>query len=135
MLIRKAIVWALERGAELFTGAVLAFIIYGPSNFPAHSTWIEEIRLNLFGVGFFYVASGFVVSCVAFGLLLPRRKPLSHGALIGTLFVAHALLFFAFIARGSELPLAPIASGAVAVFLINVAGTSVLKVERASPRV
>ncbi len=127
MLMKTLAVWLLERAAELLTGAILAYLVFGPSNFPPGSGLAGEIRVGLVAVSFFYVASGYIISCVAFGLLTPRRKPLLHGATMAALFLAHSLVFSLFIAGGAFFPVLLIIGGAIAVFAFNAAGTALLQ--------
>lgn len=117
----------MERATEIFSGAVLALIIFGPSGVLPGATLLDELRVNLLAVGFFYMASGYAVSCVAMGLLSPRRSPLLHGIIMAIFFVANALVFFLFVGGGGELPLVAIIVGAAIVLVINAVGTIVLK--------
>jgi hypothetical protein len=127
MLIRIGLVWSLERAAELFAGAVLALIIFGRSSSPMGATLLGELKLNLIGFSFFYVASGYIVSCIAFGLLSPRRRPWVHGASMAAIFLAHAAIFFLFTTGGFAFPILALVAGAGVVAFVNTAGTAVLK--------
>lgn len=124
MLIRL-LVWLLERAAELLLGAFLSLATFGRSDFPPGATDWQELRLNLIGVSFFMIGSGYIVSCAGLGLRATRPKPVSYGILMSLVFVGHVLLFF--LVAGADLPpLVLVATGAFVVGMVNVTGAALL---------
>jgi hypothetical protein len=133
MLMRTVAIWIVERATELLAGAALTLAIFGPSDFPLGATVWDELRTALLAVGFFYVASAYVVSCVAVGLLSRRREPVMHGGAMAGLFIGHTLIFFLVIGSGNSFPILLVVVGTVVVFLVNAAGAEVLKRTRREP--
>lgn len=121
----KVAIWLGERALELLLGALLVLAIYDPSDFPRGATPWQELKVNLFAVSFFYVASGYIVSCVALGLLKSRSAPVRHGATMTLVFVGHCLVFFLIGAAG--FPFLAVAVGALIVLFINFVGSAFLE--------
>lgn len=86
-------VWLIERCLETFGMAVLLILIEAPLRHISDSL-IEEILRTTFFPLMFYVISGYLASCIYFGLIARLNNPVLQVGIIAVAFSVHAFVFF-----------------------------------------
>jgi hypothetical protein len=91
----KFAIWLFERVMEVLAATVIIMAVSGPSRTVSGGRVLEELfRTALIPLTFYFI-SGYLASCVYFGLI-SRSKRKYFPIIMGSLFTAH-LLFFSFI--------------------------------------
>lgn len=123
MTIRNLAIWIAERAAEIASGGVLMFLLWGRS-YPPGTPLLSELGLTLSLAAIFCLMSGYIITCAVMGLRAVRRPPVRHGAAIGWAFLLHCMLFFTMFGPGGVdgTVFKLVGSGMAAVFFINTAG-------------
>lgn len=99
MIIRNLAIWIAERTAEIASGGVLMFLLWGRS-YPPGTPLLSELGLTLSLAAMFCLMSGYIITCAVMGLRAVRRPPVRHGAAIGWAFLLHSMLFFTMFGPG-----------------------------------
>lgn len=86
-------VWFIERFLETFGMAVVIILIEAPLRHISDSL-IEEILRTTFFPLMFYVMSGYLASCIYFGLIARRNSPVLQVGIMTIAFSVHAFAFF-----------------------------------------
>lgn len=85
-------IWVLERLIEIILGAYLLLQVYGTNASSTYPGIVGDLYMNAIYVSFFYIASGFVISTLYFGLW-KRVDNLAIQSLIMTgAFLTHLFL-------------------------------------------
>lgn len=127
MLIYKLLgIWVLERAIEIALGSYMLLIVFGTNASSSYSGTAGDLYINAIYILFFYIASGFIVSAILFGLWRRSTAPFVQSAVLTGCFLVHMLLFM-LIGRMDLEDLAPLVLfGAGVIALSNFAGSLLL---------
>lgn len=87
-------IWFMERAAEtIFVSIAIMLFIDRPSQHISDSLVEEALRTMLMPL-LFYIISGYLASCIYFGLIARRNSILFQVLIMAAAFTIHTLTFF-----------------------------------------
>lgn len=126
LTLKKICVWAVERAIEIISGAFILLGVFGTNSNSRYPGVAGDLYINSIFVLGFYIASGFVVSTIYFGLAKRIGNPVLQSGAMAGYFLVHVLLFM-LIGRIEPAKIAVVALlGAGAVALASFVGSVLL---------
>ena len=87
-------IWSIERAMEtILVSIAIILFIDRPSQHISDSLVEEVLRTMLLPI-LFYIISGYLASCIYFGLISRRNKTLTQVFVMASAFSVHTLAFF-----------------------------------------
>ena len=113
----------MERAIETLLGSYLLIRVFGSNASSRYRGFTGDLYINSIYLSFFYVASGFFVSTLYFGLWRRSDNPVIQSSILAGAFIFHLVLFL-FLGQIDLDSLAILVFfGATIVFLSNFAGS------------
>lgn len=119
--------WLLERILEVTFSTLLVFYLIRPAKGVGSGSIIEELGRTTAAPLFYYVFTGYGLSCILFGLLFRSFSHKVHPPLMAATYAVHAMIFLFFFGRGAPSEIfVTLGLGIVIVWVSNFIGSYVI---------